>query len=227
MDKDFEKRLKEKMDKASLQDIMPGFDKEATWAEIDERMSERKKRVLPLWFNYAAAVAVGLLLGGGLVKMWWKDTVVVTQPAQVIVKKVPTTIQPVDTMTNKVDVQITAPQSVPIHTNTNNIAKTRSQTKPTEDSQAPALHLHTPKTNDIIATVTPDVQQDVIAQTTQPIKKKKTVHLLDIENEDRQLALNDLSTSPATRVRIVMQVPLQSVESGSDHQSVMLRNIIK
>lgn len=226
MDKDFEKRLKEKMDSASLQDIMPGFDKEATWAEIDERMSERKKRVLPLWFNYAAAVAVGLLLGGGLVKMWWKDTVVVTQLAQVIVKKTPTTIQPVDTMTNKVDVQIAVPQSVPVHTNTNNIAKTKPQTKPAVDTQAPSLH--TPKTDDIPTTPTPDVQQDVVAQTTtQPIKKRKTVHLLDIENEDRQTALNDVSAQSATRVRMVMQVPLQPVESGGNHQSVMLRNIIK
>lgn len=226
MDKDFEKRLKEKMDSASLQDIMLGFDKEATWADIDERMSERKKRVLPLWFNYAAAVAVGLLLGGGLVKMWWKDTVVVTQPAQVTVKKTPTTIQPVDTMTNKVDVQIAVPQSVPEHANTNNIAKTKPQPKPAVDTQAPSLH--TPKTNDIPTTPTPDVQQDVVAQTTTPpIKKRKTVHLLDIENEDRQTALNDVSAQSATRVRMVMQVPLQPVESGGNHQSVMLRNIIK
>ncbi len=45
MDKDFEKRLKDKMDNTSLKDIMPSFDSEATWAEIDDRMAAKKKRI--------------------------------------------------------------------------------------------------------------------------------------------------------------------------------------
>lgn len=239
MDKDFEKRLKEKMDNTSLKDIMPSFDSEATWADIDDRMSAKKKRIVPVWFNYAAAVAVGLLLGGGLVKMWWKDTKVITSPAEIIVKKVPTTMTPIDTMTNKVDVQIstkspatTQPRSV---TPNQHIAKTK--TDKAETTKTPIEQITTvdtqevlvqaPERNDKPITPTPEVKENAVVKTTTIPIKKKTVHLLDIENEDRQAALNDVSAPSATRVRMVMQVPLQEVESGADHQSVMLRNIIK
>lgn len=239
MDKDFEKRLKDKMDNTSLKDIMPSFDSEATWAEIDDRMSAKKKRIVPVWFNYAAAVAVGLLLGGGLVKMWWSDTKVITSPTEVIVKKVPTTMTPIDTMTNKVEVQIstkspatTQPRSV---TPNQHIAKTKAdkaETTKTAIEQITTVDtqevlVQAPERNDKPITPTPEVKEKVVVKTTTSPIKKKTVHLLDIENEDRQAALNDVSAPSATRVRMVMQVPLQEVESGADHQSVMLRNIIK
>lgn len=238
MDKDFEKRLKEKMDSASLKDIMPSFDSEATWADIDDRMSAKKKRIVPVWFNYAAAVAVGLLLGGGLVKMWWKDTKVITSPAEVIVKKVPTTMTPIDTMTNRVDVQIstqspatTQPKTV---VPTQHIAKTNSE----QNKQTPLPHIATVDTQEVLAQapeqkdklVTPilEVQEDVVVKTaTSPIKKK-TVHLLDIENEDRGTVLN--SQQPAQSIqfsRMVKQVPVQQLESGPQGQPIILRNILK
>lgn len=240
MDKDFEKRLKEKMDNTSLKDIMPSFDSEATWAEIDDRMSAKKKRIVPVWFNYAAAVAVGLLLGGGLVKMWWKDTKVITSPTEVIVKKVPTTMKPIDTMTNKVDVQIstkspatTQPRSV---TPNQHIAKTKAEKvettkKPIEqittvDTQE--VLVQAPEHNDKPISPTPEVKENVVVKTTTSPIKKKAVHLLDIENEDRGTVLNNEQPAQSTQFsRMVKQVPVQKLETGPQGQPIMLRNILK
>jgi len=60
---DFE-NINERMERASLRDLMPGFDKEVEWLQLAGKLHPEKKRVLlPLW-SYAAAIL--LLLGVGV-----------------------------------------------------------------------------------------------------------------------------------------------------------------
>ena len=59
---DFEK-INERMEQASLNDFMPGFDKEQEWQKLSRQLHPVKKQI-PVW-SYAAAAAMLLLLAGG------------------------------------------------------------------------------------------------------------------------------------------------------------------
>jgi len=60
---DFEQQLNEKMEQASLKELMPDFDKEHEWQQLEQKMCPVKvRRLVPLW-SYAAAIVL-LLVGG-------------------------------------------------------------------------------------------------------------------------------------------------------------------
>jgi len=60
---DFEKRLIDKMDQASLKELMPEFDKEQEWQRIAQKLQPRNKLLLPVW-SYAAAILVLCSIAG-------------------------------------------------------------------------------------------------------------------------------------------------------------------
>jgi hypothetical protein len=61
---DPDKRLKDKMSEASLKDLMPGFDPEAEWQQLHQKLRPaRKKIAIPVW-AYAAAMLVLVAAGG-------------------------------------------------------------------------------------------------------------------------------------------------------------------
>ncbi len=63
---DFE-NFNDRMERASLKELMPGFDKEAEWLQLSHKLHPVKKRLhLPVW-SYAAAIL--LLLGTGVLFM--------------------------------------------------------------------------------------------------------------------------------------------------------------
>ncbi len=85
-----------------------------------------------------------------------------------------------------------------------------------------------PEHNDKPITLTPEVKDNVIVKTTTSPIKKKAVHLLDIENEDRGTVLNNEQPAQSTQFsRMVKQVPVQKLETGPQGQPIMLRNILK
>ena len=58
MIQDFEKRLNDKMEHASLKELMPGFDSEQEWLQLSQNLLPVKRRLLfPVW-SYAAAILV-------------------------------------------------------------------------------------------------------------------------------------------------------------------------
>ena len=60
---DFEQQLNGKMEQASLKELMPDFDKELEWQQLEHRLRPAKvRRLVPLW-SYAAAIVL-LLVGG-------------------------------------------------------------------------------------------------------------------------------------------------------------------
>lgn len=63
MNLDFDRRLRESLDAASAADLLPGFDKDALWPQIQARAKRRPAMRIALpWLSHAAAVAAGLLL---------------------------------------------------------------------------------------------------------------------------------------------------------------------
>ncbi len=63
MTPDFE-NINERMERASLKELMPGFDKEAEWLQLSAKLHPARKRIhLPMW-SYAAAIL--LLLSAGI-----------------------------------------------------------------------------------------------------------------------------------------------------------------
>jgi hypothetical protein len=59
-----ESAIKDKIESASLEDLIPDFDQEATWAEINTKLYQkpRKKKMVWLYMPYAAAIVLGILL---------------------------------------------------------------------------------------------------------------------------------------------------------------------
>ena len=63
MTPDFEK-MNERLEQASLNELMPDFDKEQEWMKISGQLHPQKKRILLRSWSYAAAILL-LLAGGG------------------------------------------------------------------------------------------------------------------------------------------------------------------
>ena len=55
---DIEKQMKEEMARASLKDVMPGFDEEQEWLNVAGKLQPAKKRISVIIWRYAAALVV-------------------------------------------------------------------------------------------------------------------------------------------------------------------------
>lgn len=231
MDKDFEKKLREKMEQSSLKDIMPDFDKAAAWQELDNKMTE-KKRVLPVWFNYAAAVVAGLLLGSTGVKLWWNDTATVVTPT-VVVKEVPVANDPIYINTP----EPTTPSQQPLKPVTTPITQQYIAKKAAvkqitvidtqhvvvkvpEQQNVPEKSITVPNEEPLVA------HSESVGENAVPIKKK-TVHLLDIMNEDRAAVLNDPEMKgDFSNVVRILTPPRGQVENKEDDRQIVIRRLL-
>lgn len=182
MSNDFEKLMNEKMDNASLNDVMPDFDKAATWNELESRIPTKKTKPLFAWWTHAAAIVAGIVLGGFALQILFNQdknnaapaTVVQVekQPAEVIVKT--------DTVFITKEV-MTEPVVQPIRKASTPQPKVEEVIVQEEAKQP----LETKKP-------LPVIEEEIIPETKEVIakaKKVKPIHLLDIDNENRQDAL--------------------------------------
>ncbi len=83
---DFEK-ISEKMEQASLKELMPDFDKEAEWLQIYQQLHPAKKK-MPILVWYAAAASLVLLFG----VIWFmlpKDTISSSHQQTIVRQSIP------------------------------------------------------------------------------------------------------------------------------------------
>lgn len=223
---EFEKMMNEKMDSASVHDVLPKFDKDATWDELSGMLPEKKKRILPLWWTHAAAVVAGLLVGG----MLWHFALD-KEEAQVIVAKTPEASSAVPDVIIKKDtvfIQV-EPQKA--------VAKTTMKKAP---APAPLQQTKQPNTQntihepieEVIVTTTPEQPQPTLPEVQPEVKyaakKIKPVHLLDIQNENRETALYHNDPEAVRRSQFVLQITSERLpDNNSQQEPSLLRELLK
>jgi hypothetical protein len=95
MTPDFE-NINERMERASLKELMPGFDKEAEWLQLAGKLHPAKKKMhLPMW-SYAAAIL--LLLGVGI---WFILPPTSKDQPTIVHQSVPTPVVPLADTSSK------------------------------------------------------------------------------------------------------------------------------
>jgi len=99
---DFERSLRDKMEQASLKELFPGFDKDGEWAELEEQLQPRKKRMFLLAWSHAAAILIGIVGGYFLLKEFYPksstEQVTINVPPSQKIKPNQNTLQVTDTL---------------------------------------------------------------------------------------------------------------------------------
>lgn len=220
MAKDFEKLVNEKIEGASLKDVMPDFDKEAMWNELDNRLPvPAGRKVLPLWWTHTATVAAGILLGVVLIRSLYgggiddnaATTAVKQDAAPVVVVKRDTVFVPVEP---------SGPTKGPI-----------------VENKQPGPHQQVPVQQQIAVETLQEPTRQPVAEKTmeqQPIaqskpKKIKAVHLLDIDNENRQAALYHNDANAHHRTGFALQISTQRlpVNNPQQRQETLIKELLK
>ena len=223
MAKDFEKLVNEKMEAATLKDVMPDFDKEAMWNELDNRLPQPiKKKILPLWWTHAAAVAAGILLGVVLIRSLSGDgnsgikentvtTVIKQDAAPVVVVKRDTVFIPVQPAVPVKEVIVRKKQVMP------------HQQLPVQEHAA----VETQEIEQLLPETAKNTEQQPVAQI-KP-RKKKAVHLLDIDNENRQTALYHNDADVHHRTGFALQISAQRLPDNNPQQrkETLIKELLK
>lgn len=224
MSSDFEKMMNEKMKQAKLSELMPGFDRDAEWEQLEKRIPEKKTRVLPVWWTHAAAVVAGLLIGGSFLLLQNDEpqSTVVTQQDEQPVKEIEVqTIKETDTVyiAKEVEVIKTVPATP---TATKPVLKPEPATTPEQQQE---------ELTEVVAQespVNPAIPVPEVRETPAPKRKEiKVVHLLDIDNEDRQSALNHYDPSQAQRSGFVLQISTKRLPDENSNRPKSLLNSIR
>ena len=222
MASDFEKMMNEKMDNASLKDVLPDFDKAATWSELENRLPEKKSKPLFAWWTHAAAVVAGILLGGfALQTIFNHDTNTepiiqvaqekqTTVPAEVIVKT--------DTVFITKEVMPAEPIAKPVH----KAVTPQPQPKEVIAKEETKKPVKTEKALPVVEDIIAPKQEEVVAQA-KP-KKVKPIHLLDIDNEDRQDALYNNDPEDWKRSGFTMRISSKRLPNNNNQREPSLLN---
>ncbi len=221
---DFEKMMNEKMDDASLHDVLPGFDKSAVWDELETRIPANKKKPVFVWWSHAAAIIGGILIGGMMLQLFFRqdtgrtnaNVAAIEQPAvqpEVIIKTdtVIITKEAVPVYIAAKEEKTTAPKPIPQKQETI-IAQQEEQ--PVQEEQIPVL--------EIIKDIEP---REVIAQAVP--KKVKPVHLLDIDNEDRMDALYNNEPSVTQKSGFALHISAKRLPNTNTKQKSLLTGLLK
>ncbi len=223
MGTDFEKMMNDKMENASLHDVLPGFDKDQAWDELSEKLpAKKKRRVVPVWWTHAAAVVAGVLIGSvAITTILNNDDKQAEQQVTIANKPVaPQVIVKTDTVyvTKEVEVPVVQPVAAPLQPVQKQqvvVAQQKEVAQPVKKKdQAPA-----------IVTETLTEEKTVIAKA--PVKKVKPVHLLDIENEDRNTALYQSDPSAKVRSGFALQISAERLPASNQHASSIFHGFKK
>jgi hypothetical protein len=230
MEQDFEQQMRDKMDEASLKDLMPRFDKDEEWDQLSERLHpNRRRNIIPMMWSHAAAIVIGVTIGWILLKNTGKESAGANEVARVIntttPQAAPTTAVTHDTVLREV-VRI---KEVPSHAT--GIARTAAP---------PIIH----DTVMIVAqsTVTSPVTADTFkpatvaasaAVATVKRPRPRAVHLLDIDNEDKDLMISaDYQDLPKGALHTIQRVifnqnAMVTADDKASDKPYILRQILK
>lgn len=172
---------KDKLDEADAEELVPGFAADATWQQLQPRLTKKQ----PVkWWLYAAAMLAGLLLGGSMMNVWNTRRTNI-EPNVVTVEKRSATV------TQTITVHDTVYRTVPLTNKTSTaVAKVPDRKIKLQPAPEPIQHIQ----SETIVT-----QQEVQATRQEeaivalPAPKQRVLHMMDIENEDKKMML----TAPA------------------------------
>lgn len=207
MEKDFEQLLNDRMEQASLKELMPEFDRDTEWATLSQKLRPSKNRNLWLMWSHAAAILLGVFISWFLLKESrhnkpaTDNPVVKAQLSSPVDKTpslkglvshiVPAQRSPVVRKMNKMEAimtkrtqknklpKINIKQNPPsIMTDTNMIAQRQNEKEIKLEQITDANNNKKPLPVPAMAAVKKPRQQ--------------ALHLLDIDNEDRQFIINEI-----------------------------------
>lgn len=188
MASEFDKKLNERFDHASLEELMPEFNTNSEWNRIEEKLPKKRKIVPVLWLSHAAVLAVGLLVSWVLMKQWMGNDANI-QPQPVVVYK--------NTDTPAKAIPAIEPA---IKEETLTVSKTTAPPKVREKKITPQQAIT--KIPETIAEAEQQAPQVAVQEQEQPVMPKpeavvaarpkrnvQAVHMLDINNEDKQIMI--------------------------------------
>jgi len=134
---DFEK-INERMEQASLKELMPGFDTEAEWLQLSQQLHPAKRKMLlPKW-SYAAAVLLLLAFGSWIA---WQVTHTNDLP---VATKLPVSETAPLPVNKKMEVADTVIANKPMVAQTNNH---ENETQPSQHKNSTVIKKHPPTHN--------------------------------------------------------------------------------
>ena len=191
-----EKHLKDKMEEASLQELMPAFDKQREWDMLAQKLHPKKKIIfVPVW---ARAAAVLMLVATGWLLLYNRDNAEVINGAVVTITK-PTAdkkaLQPVGIIPAK----DTSRTTTAVASNAVNVPEYKHEKRqpvsivPRHDTstkialQADDRQIPTPTDS------VPNIAAPTLPATQVAVKKPRpqAIHILDVDNEDRKFMINE------------------------------------
>jgi hypothetical protein len=185
MEQDFEQMMNDKMEQASLKELMPGFDGEAEWNKLSKKLRPVKTRSLWLAWSHAAALLLGIITSWFLIKQ--RTNSMATIPMQVIsTPAAPAAIVPLQKKTVNNALPLT-------------IKKVYKSCSPAIKNTMPQI-----ATGTSLAAVKNNVKETTLPATdTAPIytsaaivptvkkPRQRALNILDVANEDREFMVND------------------------------------
>lgn len=221
---DFEKMMNEKMDDASLHDVLPEFDKSAVWDELEPRIPAKKKKPAFVWWSHAAAIIGGILIGGMMLQLFLRQDFVNNTPNVAVIEKPaeqPSVIIKTDTVFIAKEVEpvyVAGPEKKAVAPQ-----QERNQPETVVAQQAKeSVEIKEDFTSEPVNIVEPI---DVIAVAT--VKKIKPIHLLDIDNEDRSDALYNNEPEVTQKSGFAFHISAKRLPASNTEQKSLLTGLLK
>lgn len=211
MENDF-KKLRDKIDDAFTDDIIPGFDKEAAWNELSPRI--KKKRAISVkWWAYAAAIiAIMIGLGG------WLATIQTTDDAPLQVTTKPAPVIKEDVMPAPVHKEpVASPEAVVLNKAGTPIRKKTPAKQPTVENVIAGEEVKDEAVivkDTLPVVIAKEAPEEEIIPSSLPKRRIRALHLLDIDNEDREIVINEAGELQTIQQRIsFFAIPRQASEN--------------
>ena len=223
---DFERSLRDKMEQASLKELFPGFDKDGEWAELEEQLQPRKKRMFLLAWSHAAAILIGIVGGYFLLKEFYPksstEQVTINVPPSQKIKPNQNTLQVTDTLkretvlTKKIKTwHPLTDKGVIKHRTTDTLNNSLVQ------NNEPGKNVQKNRDSSY------DVPRQPVYTIATTIKhRQQAISMLDVMNEDRQFMINEqLEGVPRSKIFNQIQHQIANTEgfAASDDKPYVLR----
>jgi hypothetical protein len=250
MENDFEQLWNDKLEGAPLKDLVPGFDREAEWNKLSEKLRPSRKRPVWLVWSHAAAIILGILITWFLMKESGGNK----QEPNLQVVNAPAPVKPEDSTlglplpypAQKPDIKNATALQNPAMQNINNpkniiVGKTQKIKKTQQDILKEAQH-NTPDNNEVAKqnntkeinpAPLPDSNDNKTQHPPHPIAivkktRQQAIHLLDIDNEDRKYMFNE---SPEIHSKDFLNQMFNLLSSpdavATTTQPILLRSILR
>lgn len=218
---DKDKLLRDKMDQAGLGELLPGFDRAAVWQQIAERVEKPREKTFAWRWVTSAAVAAGVLLAWVFLS---RDAIVpgrgLQEHSNIQAVLKPAAIPAVQPAPAPGPAASAAYASAPVrkkHVQNATPALPAPQQPPAPQPKATTLPDETPATPAVAVTA--------------PRPKVHAVHLLDLNNEDKDIALQP-AAQPHSEPLIVEIFNARNGDprprySNQDNNTLVLRGLVR